>query len=89
MNSLNGLTEYLARIERRLRMLALSRGMAMAALAALAFTLAGVLAANYFGFSSGSVFGARLPLLWAASCAARWRSETLLPLPGSPTTTWN
>lgn len=69
MNSLNGLTEYLQRIERRLRMLAVSRGVAMAALAALAFTIAGVLAANYFGFSSGSVFGARLVLFLAVAGA--------------------
>src|SRR5579864_7432522 len=69
MNSLNGLTEYLQRIERRLRMLALSRGVAMAALAALAFTVAGALAANYFGFSSGSVFGARLVLFLALAGA--------------------
>jgi hypothetical protein len=69
MNSLNGLTEYLQRIERRLRMLAVSRGVAVAALAALAFTVAGALAANYFGFSSGSVFGARLVLFLALAGA--------------------
>src|SRR5216683_406153 len=69
MNSLNGLTEYLQRIERRLRVLAVSRGVAMAALAALAFTVAGALAANYFAFSSGSVFGARLVLFLALAGA--------------------
>jgi len=78
MNSLNGLTEYLQRIERRLRMLAVSRGVAMAALAALAFTIAGVLAANYFGFSSGSVFGARLVLFLAL--AAALGAGLILPL---------
>jgi len=41
MNPLNGLAEYLQRIERRLRMLAVSRGVALAAGAALAFTVLG------------------------------------------------
>ena len=50
MNPLNGLTEYLERIERRLRMLAVSRGAAWTAGAALAFTVLGVLIANYFAF---------------------------------------
>ncbi|HXA03783.1 MAG TPA: hypothetical protein VNY30_03050, partial [Bryobacteraceae bacterium] len=78
MNSLNGLTDYLQRIERRLRMLAVSRGVAMAALAALAFTVAGALAANYFAFSSGSVFGARLVLFLAL--AAALGTGLILPL---------
>ena len=69
MNSLNGLTEYLQHIERRLRVLVVSRGVAMAGLAALAFTVAGALAANYFAFSSGSVFGARLVLFLALAGA--------------------
>ncbi len=65
MNPLNGLTEYLERIERRLRMLAVSRGAAWTAGAALAFTVLGVLIANYFAFSPPSVFGARLVLFLA------------------------
>ena len=69
MNSLNGLTEYLQHIERRLRMLAVSRGVAVAALAALAFTVAGALLANYFAFSSSSVFAARLMLFLALAAA--------------------
>ena len=69
MNPLNGLTEYLERIERRLRMLAISRGAAYTAVAALAFTILGVLAANYFAFSPPSVFGARMILFLALAGA--------------------
>jgi len=69
MNPLNGLTEYLERIERRLRMLAVSRGAAWTAGAALAFTVLGVLIANYFAFSPPSVFGARLVLFLALAGA--------------------
>src|SRR5579863_584738 len=65
MNPLNGLTEYLESIERRLRMLAVSRGTAWTAGAALAFTVIGVLIANFFAFSPPSVFGARLILFLA------------------------
>jgi hypothetical protein len=69
MNPLNGLTEYLEHIERRLRMLAVSRGAAWTAGAALAFTVLGVLIANYFAFSPPSVFGARLVLFLALAGA--------------------
>ena len=69
MNPLNGLTEYLRQLERRLRMLAVSRGVALAAAAALAFTLVGALIANYFAFSSGGVLGARLILFLALAAA--------------------
>jgi len=69
MNPLNGLTEYLERIERRLRMLAVSRGAAWTAGAALGFTMLGVLIANYFAFSPPSIFGARLILFLALSGA--------------------
>jgi len=69
MNPLNGLTEYLRQLERRLRVLAVSRGVALAAAAALAFTLVGALIANYFAFSSGGVLGARLILFLALAAA--------------------
>ena len=69
MNPLNGLTEYLERIERRLRMLAVSRGAAWTTGAALASTILGVLIANYFAFSPPSVFGARLLLFLALAGA--------------------
>jgi hypothetical protein len=69
MNPLNGLTEYLERIERRLRVLAVSRGVAMAAAAALAFTVLGAILANSFAFSAGSVLWARLVLFLALAGA--------------------
>ncbi|HXI42805.1 MAG TPA: hypothetical protein VNH83_22675 [Bryobacteraceae bacterium] len=69
MNPLNGLAEYLQRIERRLRMLAVSRGVALAAGAALAFTVLGAMLANSFAFSAGSVFSARLVLFLALAGA--------------------
>ena len=60
MNPLDRLSEYLGVIERRLRWLALTRGAAVTAAAALALTVVAVLAANYFAFSSPSVLGARV-----------------------------
>lgn len=69
MNPLNGLAEYLQRIERRLRLLAVSRGVALAAGAALAFTVLGAMLANSFAFSAGSVFSARLVLFLALAGA--------------------
>ena len=63
MNPLKGLTEYLERIERRLRVLAVSRGVALVGGVALAVTVLGVLIANYCAFSSGSILGVRLVLL--------------------------
>ncbi len=69
MNPLNALTEYLERIERRLRVLAVWRGVALAAGAALGFTILGALVANYFAFSPGSVLGARLVLFLALAGA--------------------
>jgi hypothetical protein len=65
MNPLNRLTEYLERIERRLRMLTVSRGVALAAAAALAFTILGALGANFFAFSPTSVLIARVVLFLA------------------------
>ena len=41
MNPLNGLSEYLDRIERRMRVLTVSRGAALTTGAALAFTVLG------------------------------------------------
>src|SRR5205807_5147755 len=69
MNPLNGLAEYLQRIERRMRMLAVSRGVALAAGAALAFTVLGAALANSFAFSAGGVFSARLVLFLALAGA--------------------
>jgi hypothetical protein len=69
MNPLNGLTEYLERIERRLRMLTVSRGAALAAAAALAFTVLGALVANSLAFSPTSVLLARVVLFLALAGA--------------------
>lgn len=69
MNPLAGLTEYLARVERRLRALAFTRGAAVVAIAALLFTVLGVLFANHFAFSGPSVLGARITLFLALALA--------------------
>src|SRR5438094_3404576 len=69
MNPLNGLAAYLQHIERRLRMLAVPPGVALAAGAALAFTVLGAALANAFAFSAGSVFSARLVLFLALAGA--------------------
>ena len=62
MNPLQGLSEYLGRVERRLKVLTWSRGAALTAGAALGFTVAGVLIANHFAFSNGSVVSVRVLL---------------------------
>jgi hypothetical protein len=62
MNPLDRLTGYLAAVERRLRWLALSRGAAITAVAALGFTMAAVLVANKFAFAPPSVLASRLAL---------------------------
>jgi hypothetical protein len=60
MKPLDRLSDYLGALERRLRFLALSRGAAVTAAAALALTVVAVLVANQFAFSGPSVIGARL-----------------------------
>ncbi len=60
MNPLTGLTDYLGRVERRLRVLAFTRGAAITAAAALVFTVLAVLVANSFAFSDPSVTWARV-----------------------------
>ncbi len=62
MNPVEGLAEYLAQVERRLRVLALTRGAAVTALAAAAATVAAVVLANQFAFSRPSVSAARILL---------------------------
>src|ERR1043166_9074996 len=69
MNPLDRLAEYLGRVERRLRMLALTRGAAITAAAALLFTILAVLLANYFAFSDPSVLWARVLLFLALALA--------------------
>jgi hypothetical protein len=60
MKPLDRLSEYLGAIERRLRLVALTRGAAVTAVAALTLTVVAVIVANQFAFSNGSVTGARV-----------------------------
>ena len=60
----NRLSEYLEGMERRLRALALTRGAAITAAAALCCTIAGVLIANYLGFSPAGILWGRLLLFF-------------------------
>ena len=69
MKPLDRLSEYLGAVERRMRLLALTRGAAVTAAAALALTVLAVLVANHFSFSSGSVIGARVLLFLGLALA--------------------
>jgi hypothetical protein len=69
MNPLTGVTEYLGRVERRLRVLAFTRGAAITAAAALVCTVLAVLLANAFAFSGPSVSVARMLLFVAVALA--------------------
>ena len=69
MNPLTGLTDYLGRVERRLRVLAVTKGAAITAAAALIFTVLAVLLANAFAFSDPSVTCARVLLFVALALA--------------------
>ena len=60
MKPLDRLSEYLEAIERRLRLIALTRGIAVTAGCALGLTIVAVLVINQFAFSGGSVTGARV-----------------------------
>jgi len=69
MKPLDRLSEYLGAVERRLRLLAVTRGAAVTAAAALIFTVVAVLIANYFAFSDRSVVGARVFLFLGLALA--------------------
>ncbi len=69
MKPLDRLSDYLGAIERRLRVLALTRGAAVTASAALLLTVIAVLLANQFAFSGNSVMGARILLFLGLACA--------------------
>jgi hypothetical protein len=69
MKSLDRLSDYLGAVQRRLRLLALTRGAAVIGLAALALTVLAVLIANNFAFSDRSVLGARLFLFLGLALA--------------------
>src|ERR1035437_1308068 len=60
MKPLDRLSEYLGAIERRLRLTALTRGLAVTVGCALSLTIVAVLVINQFAFSNGSVIGARV-----------------------------
>src|SRR5215831_2848512 len=76
--NLNRLSDYLARIERRLRVLAISQGAAIFFGAALVTTVLAVLMANYFAFSDPSVIWARVLLFIALALAVAF--GLVLPL---------
>src|SRR5438270_1265156 len=69
MRPLDRLSEYLGAVERRLRLLALTRGIAVTAGLALALTVLAVLIANQFAFSNTSVIGARVLLFLGLALA--------------------
>ena len=69
--SVKGLTDYLRRVERRLRVLAFTRGAAITAAAALIFTVLAVLLANAFAFSDPSVPAPVIALRGAGAGAGR------------------
>ena len=60
MRPLDRLSEYLGAVERRLRVLAVTRGIAVTAGLALALTVLAVLIANQFAFSNISMISARV-----------------------------
>src|SRR5205814_9630960 len=60
MKPLDRLSEYLGAIERRMRLLALTRGAAVTAALALSLAVVAVMVANQFAFSNPSVIGARV-----------------------------
>src|SRR5439155_12009708 len=78
MNPLDRLSEYLRSIEKRLRMLAWTRGAAIAAGAALIATVILVLIANAYAFSNSSVLASRTALFLALALALG--GGLLLPL---------
>jgi len=69
MRPLDRLSDYLGAVERRLRLMTVTRGLAATAGAALIFTLVAVLLANSFAFSRPSVTGARLLLFFGVAFA--------------------
>src|SRR5437660_12235684 len=78
MNPLDRLSEYLRSIEKRLRVLAWTRGAAIAASAALIATVILVLIANSYAFSSNSLLASRTVLFLALALALG--GGLLLPL---------
>src|SRR5580700_5447854 len=69
MNPLDRLSEYLRAVEKRLRVLAWTRGAAIAAGVALIATVVLVVIANSFAFSSSSMLASRTVLFLALALA--------------------
>ncbi|MDQ2899286.1 MAG: hypothetical protein M3Y07_05725, partial [Acidobacteriota bacterium] len=69
MNPLLGLSEYLEKLEKNLRLFALSRGVAAIGGAALVFTVLLVIGVNWLSFSDPSVFWARVLLFLVLAAA--------------------
>src|SRR5215471_17317338 len=69
MKPLDRLSEYLGAVEKRLRLIALTRGIAVTAGMALALTVVAVLVINQFAFSNPSVIGARVFLFLGLAAA--------------------
>src|SRR5437762_1425209 len=69
MKPLDRLSEYLGAVEKRLRLLALTRGIAVTAGMALVLTVVAVLVINQFAFSNPSVIGARVFLFLGIALA--------------------
>ena len=78
MRPLDRLSDYLVAVERRLRLMAVTRGLAATAAAALVCTVVAVVLANYFAFSNRSVTGARLLLFFGVAFAIA--AALVLPL---------
>jgi len=78
MNPLDRLSEYLRSIEKRLRVLAWTRGAAIAAGAALISTVILVMIANAYAFSPSSLLASRTALFLALALALG--AGLLLPL---------
>src|SRR2546423_1446934 len=78
MNPLLGLTEYLTKLEKNLRMFALTRGAALLGGAALVLTVLLVFIVNGYSFSNPSVFWARVALF--LGIAAALAAGVIIPL---------
>jgi hypothetical protein len=76
MKPLDRLSEYLGAIERRLRLIALTRGIAVTAGMALGLTIVAVLVINQFAFSGGSVPARGCSCSWAWHSPSRRRSSS-------------
>ena len=92
MKPLDRLSEYLGAIERRMRVLAVTRGAAVTAALALALTVVAVLIANQFAFSNPSVIGARvflfLGVAFALAAASRSRFFLAMAFVGCRASAW-